>query len=220
MFTGLIEELGTIRGVKQRDESMAVTIGCRTVLEGLRCGDSVAVNGICLTATAIGSSEFVADVMPETFRRTTLRLLHRGETVNLERAMRADGRFGGHVVSGHIDGTGVIQHVAEYGNAFLYRVRVGLDILAGIVPKGSVAVDGISLTVVSVEAADHADGCFTVSVIPHTRRQTILAEKRRGSPVNIECDVIGKYVRKYTAAFAAAGGRVESAAVPHAVHYG
>ena len=207
MFTGIIEEQGSILKVLHAGQSSRIQIQCSTVLDGLHTGDSVAVNGICLTAAAVqqktlnGNGSFTADVMPETFRRTSFRLLHTGSTVNLERAMKADGRFGGHIVSGHIDGTGVIQSVTAEGNAVLFTVRAESAVIGGIVEKGSVAVDGISLTVVSVHVGN--PGTFMVSVIPHTREHTSLAQKKNGSLVNIECDMLGKYVMRYAALQAA-----------------
>ena len=201
MFTGLIEEQGKILSVSKTGGFMRLCIGCSKVLEDLKTGDSVAVNGVCLTATEIsGSGEkgcFSADVMPETFRRTNFRLLHAGSAVNLERAMKADGRFGGHIVTGHIDGTGTVHSVCREGNAVLYYIRAEDSVISGIVEKGSVAVDGISLTVVSVgKMQAYGQKCFCVPVIPHTRDVTVLSEKTKGSTVNIECDILGKYAAK------------------------
>ena len=146
MFTGIIEEIGTVR----RIGSGRIHIRAKTVLEGVKIGDSIAVNGVCLTVTELGADFFAADVMPETFQRSSLGKLKTGSGVNLERAMAADGRFGGHIVSGHIDGTGKIQSITKDGNAVRYRIDTSKELLRGIVEKGSVAVDGISLTVAAV----------------------------------------------------------------------
>ena len=187
MFTGIIEEVGAL----ERLAGGEITIRAKKVLEDVALGDSIAVNGICLTVTHFDAAHFTADVMPETVRRTSLAELKRGSRVNLERALTLRSRLGGHIVSGHIDGVGTIAAMQEEGNAILLTVRAGADILRYIVEKGSVALDGISLTVARVSAAD-----FTVSLIPHTREITNLREKRMGSRLNIETDILGKYVEK------------------------
>ena len=187
MFTGIIEEVGAL----ERLAGGEITIRAKKVLEDVALGDSIAVNGICLTVTHFDAAHFTADVMPETVRRTSLAELKRGSRVNLERALTLRSRLGGHIVSGHIDGVGTIATMKEEGNAILLTVRAGADILRYIVEKGSVALDGISLTVARVSAAD-----FTVSLIPHTREITNLREKRIGSRLNIETDILGKYVEK------------------------
>jgi riboflavin synthase len=194
VFTGIIEEKGQVAALVQAGTSSYIKVACRTVLEGTKIGDSIAVNGVCLTVTSLGDGVFTADIMPETVRRTNLRQLHNGSSVNLERAMQAGGRFGGHIVTGHIDGTGTVRSVQDEGNAVVYTIAAPQPLIAGIVEKGSVAVDGISLTVVSVQDGAGGDGTFAVSVIPHTREQTVLAERRKGSTVNIECDIVGKYI--------------------------
>ena len=191
MFTGIIEELGTIRSIRRGAASAVLSIGAEAVLSDLRIGDSVAVNGVCLTATGVDGSGFTADVMHETLRRSSLGALGPGSRVNLERAMAADGRFGGHIVSGHIDGTGTIAERRRDDNAVWYTVRTPPELLRYIVEKGSVAIDGISLTVASVEADR-----FSVSVIPHTAAVTLLGRKGPGDRVNLETDLIGKYVEK------------------------
>lgn len=187
MFTGIIEEVGTAL----RMESGRICIRAKKVLEGTKAGDSIAVNGVCLTVTRLGKEEFDADVMPETLARSSLGQLKRGGGVNLERAMAADGRFGGHIVSGHIDGTGTIEKITRDGNAVRYQIAAERNIMRGIVEKGSVAIDGISLTVTKAKT-----GRFEVSVIPHTLGETILAGKRQGDIVNLENDIIGKYVER------------------------
>lgn len=193
MFTGIVEECGTVLGVLKNGVSGSLQIQASTVLEGTKTGDSIAVNGVCLTVTKLTKSSFTADVMAETFRRTNLGNLGKNSRVNLERAMAADGRFGGHIVSGHIDGTGIISRIKEEGNAVWIYISAPQSILNLIVEKGSVAVDGISLTVAAV-----SDKEFAVSVIPHTRENTALSGKKTGAVVNLENDIIGKYVQKLT----------------------
>ena len=187
MFTGIIEEVGALKRLAGGE----IAIRAKKVLEDVALGDSIAVNGICLTVTHFDAAHFTADVMPETVRRTSLAELKRGSRVNLERALTLRSRLGGHIVSGHIDGVGTIAAMQEEGNAILLTVRASADILRYVVEKGSVALDGISLTVARVSAAD-----FTVSLIPHTREITNLREKRVGSRLNIETDILGKYVEK------------------------
>lgn len=191
MFTGLIEEVGTIQGIRRGARSCVLTIGCREVLEGTKVGDSIAVNGVCLTVTELGGSYFTADVMSETVNRSSLGQSETGTKVNLERAMPADGRFGGHIVSGHIDGTGTVTEIRPDDNAVWYTIAADEGLLRYIVEKGSITIDGISLTVAYVD-----ERCFQVSVIPHTRQVTALAERGVGDIVNLECDIIGKYVEK------------------------
>ncbi len=193
VFTGIVEECGTVLDVLKNGVSGSVQIQASTVLEGTKTGDSIAVNGVCLTVTKLTKSSFTADVMAETFRRTNLGNLEKNSRVNLERAMAADGRFGGHIVSGHIDGTGIISRIKEEGNAVWIYISAPQSILNLIVEKGSVAVDGISLTVAAV-----SDKEFAVSVIPHTRENTALSGKKTGAVVNLENDIIGKYVQKLT----------------------
>ena len=193
MFTGLIEDIGSVRHVVSGAEWGSIAIGCRNVLSGTKIGDSIAVNGVCLTVTDLKKDGFTADVMAETLHRSSLGTLRQGDPVNLERAMPADGRFGGHIVAGHIDGTGVLSRKERIGNAVLLEISAAPAILYEIVEKGSIAIDGVSLTVVSVNESG-----FTVSIIPHTGAQTILLEKNTGSTVNLETDVIAKYVRRFT----------------------
>ncbi|MCR5176279.1 MAG: riboflavin synthase [Anaerovibrio sp.] len=187
MFTGIIEEVGSVAGIG----SGVLTIKAEKVLSDVQLGDSIAVNGVCLTVAGYDGSSFKADVMPETIRRTSFAELKKGSPVNLERALTLQSRLGGHIVSGHIDGVGRIVSLQEDKNAILMKISASDDILRHIVEKGSVALDGISLTVAQV-----TDGDFTVSLIPHTRQVTNLSGKRVGSLINIENDVIGKYVEK------------------------
>lgn len=191
LFTGIIEELGKVKQVVSGDAWGQIEITGEKVLEGTRLGDSIAVNGVCLTVTRIQGKSFTADVMAETMRRSNLGSLKLGDMVNLERAMAADGRFGGHMVSGHIDGTGVISKMNQEGNAVWVTVDAPEDIMRLIVEKGSIAIDGISLTV-----AKEAAGAFQVSIIPHTGEETTLLKKKAGDVVNLENDIVGKYVDK------------------------
>ena len=191
MFTGIVEEVGTIRSVVSGGSSGEIAINARTVLENTKIGDSIAVNGVCLTVTKMTDGGFTADVMPETLRRSNLGRLHIGDSVNLERAMAADGRFGGHIVSGHIDGVGTVAEMKRESNAVWVKISADNDILRLIVEKGSIAIDGISLTVAEVTDKD-----FSVSIIPHTGSETTLLQKRIGDRVNLENDIVGKYVEK------------------------
>lgn len=187
MFTGIIEETGTILSAGNGK----IRIAAQKVLDGTKTGDSIAVNGVCLTVTEMTSCGFTADVMPETLNRSNLGSLKKGSSVNLERAMAADGRFGGHFVSGHIDGTGTILKMQNDGNAVWVYISAPRPILNLIIEKGSVAIDGISLTVAKIDEKE-----FAVSVIPHTGEETTLLNKKTGDIVNLENDVVGKYVQK------------------------
>lgn len=191
MFTGIIEEIGTVRRLQRSTRSCQLTIAATVVLQDTKIGDSIAVNGVCLTVTDLQADAFTADVMPETLRRSSLGVLRNGSSVNLERAMAVNGRFGGHIVSGHIDGTGQIASKVPEGNAQIVTISASSSLLRYIVEKGSIAIDGISLTVSKV-----TNNSFSVSLIPHTGTCTTLLSKRAGEPVNLETDVIGKYVEK------------------------
>lgn len=197
MFTGIIEETGIVRSVKKGARSAVLTIGASGILKDIKTGDSISVNGICLTVTSFTPTEFTADVMHETMIRSSLSRLPSGSMVNLERAMPVNGRFGGHIITGHIDGTGIIRSMERDGNAIWYTIRTTKEILRYIVEKGSIGIDGISLTVARLSEND-----FSVSVIPHTARQTTLSVKRVGDTVNLENDCIGKYVEKFLGAAA------------------
>lgn len=191
MFTGIIEEIGTVKQMIPGKESYRLTVSAEKVLEGTKVGDSIATNGICLTVTAIRGNSFDADVMAETVRRTNFASLHAGSRVNLERALTLSSRLGGHIVSGHIDGTGTITSMIREDNAVWITVAAKDNLLKYMIEKGSIAIDGISLTLAYVD-----DECFKVSVIPHTGEETILLKKKPGDTVNLECDLIGKYVEK------------------------
>ncbi len=191
MFTGIVEETGRIKSIRGGGDSAILEVEGSVVLSDVKLGDSIAVNGVCLTVTSFTGSSFTADVMHETLNRSSLGQLAVGGRVNLERAMPADGRFGGHIVSGHIDGTGTIVSIRDDANATWYEIEAAPEILRYIVEKGSIAIDGISLTVAKV-----TDTTFSVSIIPHTSAQTTLSERRVGDIVNLENDIVGKYVEK------------------------
>jgi len=191
MFTGIIEEIGTVARVVQGAKSSRVTISANIIFSDLKLGDSVATNGVCLTVSEMTNNSFTADVMHETLKYTSLKGLAAGTRVNLERAMAANGRFGGHIVSGHIDGTGTVVDIKKDDNAVIYKIAAGPDIIKYVVKKGSIAIDGISLTVTAVD-----DTSFSVSIIPHTLQETILADRKLGDTVNLEVDMFAKYIEK------------------------
>lgn len=191
MFTGIVEEVGAIKNIKRGQHSAVLTIHAKTVLEETRIGDSIAVNGICLTVTRLFPDGFSADVMHETLNRSSLAGLTAGSVVNLERAMPANGRFGGHIVAGHVDGVGHIANIRKDDTAVWYTVLAGPEILRYVVEKGSITIDGISLTVARVDSDS-----FAISAIPHTVSVTVLADRKVGDRVNLETDIIGKYVEK------------------------
>ena len=191
MFTGIVEEIGHIRQISRNHQSCRLTISCCSVLEGTKLGDSIAVNGTCLTVVRMGTHSFDADVTPETMRRTAFSLLHVGSSVNLERALRLSDRLGGHVVLGHVDGVGHVRSIVKEGNAMNVTISLDPKWMRYVIEKGSVAVDGISLTVAKRERDS-----FTIALIPHTGEKTILLTKHPGDPVNIECDYLGKYVEQ------------------------
>lgn len=191
MFTGIIEEIGTVEAVTKGVHSAVLSIRAKRILEDIHLGDSIAVNGVCLTVTSFGRTGFTADVMHETLNRSSLGQLKAKSAVNLERAMAAGGRFGGHIVSGHIDGTGKIIRIKGDDNAVWYTIETTPRVMRYIVEKGSITIDGISLTVAKVGSTD-----FSVSIIPHTAEQTTLSCRKQGDVVNLENDCIGKYVEK------------------------
>ena len=192
MFTGIVEELGTVARIVRGSSHQRISINCKKILEDIHLGDSIAVNGVCLTVVEFTGHGFSADVMNETFARSSLGTLKPGSYVDLERAMAANGRFGGHIVSGHIDGPGVIKSIRLDGNAVWFEIRAEEKILEGIVEKGSITIDGISLTVTAV-----GRDSFKVSIIPHTLKETVLGHKKNGDIVNLENDVVGKYIKKF-----------------------
>lgn len=192
MFTGIIEEVGKIKNI-QGGTNYKLTIAASKILEDIHLGDSIAVNGICLTAISWDNGSFTVDVMRETLERTSLHRLRAGSFVNLERALAANGRFGGHIVSGHIDGTGEIINIRRDANAVWYKIKTSEKIMEFIIEKGSIAIDGISLTVAKVDRST-----FYVSVIPHTLENTILLRQKTGDIVNLESDIVGKYIKSFT----------------------
>lgn len=191
MFTGIVEEVGTVDQISRGANSAVLRIRASKVIEDAQIGDSIAVNGICLTVTSLWGQGFTADVMHETLNRSSLSGLTRGGHVNLERAMAAGGRFGGHIVSGHVDGTGTVKTIKRDDNAIWYIISAKPEIMRYIVEKGSITIDGISLTVAKVSSTD-----FAISAIPHTVAQTVLKDRKEGDLVNLENDIIGKYVEK------------------------
>ncbi|MCQ4936126.1 riboflavin synthase [Anaerotignum propionicum] len=192
MFTGLIEEIGFIEKTTSQNNCGQLVIQAKTIQEGTKLGDSIAVNGVCLTVTNVSKTSFTADVMPETLKRSNLGKLQKGSSVHLERAMAANGRFGGHMVSGHIDGTGIISGKKQEGNAIRLFITTDTPLLRQMIEKGSIAIDGVSLTVITVEQSQ-----FSVGIIPHTNSQTILLDKKIGDSVNLETDIIAKYIQRF-----------------------
>lgn len=191
MFTGIIEEVGKIRTIKRGAYSATLEITANLITADLHIGDSVATNGICLTATSVNPHGFTADAMPETLNRTNLGALSPGSRVNLERAVAVGSRLGGHIVSGHIDGLAEISAIRRDDNAIWYDFSAPPPLLRYIIEKGSVALDGISLTVARVDSTG-----FAVSLIPHTAAHTTFSDRKIGDKINLECDIIGKYVEK------------------------
>lgn len=191
MFTGIIEEVGMVLNITKSKKITVLRIGCNKILEDISLGDSIAVNGVCLTVKSYNSDYFEADIMNETISKTNLNTLKIGNNVNLERALKVGDRLGGHIVSGHIDVTGTIKGLENDGDSIWITVEASEDIMKYIIYKGSIALDGVSLTVAYVD-----DNNFKVSIVPHTQLETILLKKKPGDIVNIECDQIGKYIEK------------------------
>lgn len=193
MFTGLIEEIGILKTVDKGAKSAKLTISANKVLQDIKLGDSISTNGVCLTVVSFSNNSFTVDVMPETMRRSNLKNLKPGSKINLERALRIGDRLGGHIVSGHIDGVGFIRLIEAEDNATWVTIEAGPGIMKYIIEKGSVAIDGTSLTVANVGTED-----FKVSIIPLTRDETTLLSKKIGEDVNLECDMVGKYIERLT----------------------
>ena len=191
MFTGLVAELGTVQRLARQGSSYHLTVGAKKVLENLKIGDSVAVNGACLTVVRMDDSGFTADVMPETVRLTNIGSLQPGSKVNLERTLRLCDGLDGHIVSGHVEGLGTIYEQRPEGIAVVVTISTPPELLKYIIKKGSIAIDGISLTVTEV-----TDTSFSVSLIPHTAKETTLGLKKVGDSVNLETDILGKYVER------------------------
>jgi riboflavin synthase len=195
MFTGVIEEVGTVESFQSHAAGARLRVRCQTVLADAREGSSIAVNGVCLTAVGLQADSFAADLAPETLRRTNLGDLKQGAVVNLERPLLATGRLSGHVVQGHVDGTGEFLSAEPLGNEnYWLRIRVPVELDRYVVYKGSIAIDGISLTVASLE-----DRIAGITIIPHTWEMTSLGQYKPGDRVNLECDVLAKYVEKMLA---------------------
>jgi riboflavin synthase len=192
MFTGIVEETGTVQFIKTASTGTTVSIACTTVLQDIHLGDSIAVNGLCLTVTGYTTHSFTADVMPVTLEKSSLRRLHPGQMVNLERALQLSSRLGGHLVTGHIDGIGQITGIQHHQNAVLITIQPQPEQLSSMIPEGSVCINGISLTI-----AQLGNETFTVSLIPHTYHHTGMHHCKLGDEVNIETDVIGKYVQRF-----------------------
>ncbi|HWI49343.1 MAG TPA: riboflavin synthase [Rummeliibacillus sp.] len=189
MFTGIVEDLGKVKAIKSATNSMQLTIESKKILEDVHLGDSIAVNGVCLTVISFSNNQFTVDVMPESVKATNIQSLEIGQYVNLERAMPANGRFGGHFVSGHVDGTGVILKKRKLENAVYVDIGISKELSKFCMLKGSVTIDGISLTIFDVKPTQ-----LTVSLIPHTFEQTLLGIKKEHEVVNVENDLLGKYV--------------------------
>ena len=189
MFTGIVEELGTVVSLKRGSKSAVLTIKGDQIFEDLKLGDSVAVNGVCLTATHMSGKTFQADVMNETFNRSSLGTLKKGDVVNLERAMAANGRFGGHMVAGHIDDVGELVSVKQDDNAVWFTIKAPKKIMKYCIEKGSIALDGISLTIAKL-----TEDTLSVSMIPHTIQNTNFGNKKMGDLINLENDMVGKYI--------------------------
>jgi len=204
MFTGIVEEMGHLKAREGSSKGFNLVIAAQKVLEGLKAGDSIAVNGVCLTVTNFDRNGFTVQVVPETLRNTDLAALSPGQAVNLERALSLGDRLGGHLVSGHIDGTGTLAWKRPEGNALLIYIKLEPQMLRYIIPKGSVAVDGISLTVVKTDKNG-----FSVSLIPHSSAVTVLSRKNPGDRVNIETDIIGKYVERLLQPYEAGAERAD-----------
>jgi riboflavin synthase len=191
LFTGIVESMGRVRGIKRGAQSFQIDVQAETILDDVNLGDSIAINGVCLTVTSYDAEHFTADVMPETMDKTTLKNLKPGDHVNLERALRVGDRLGGHIVQGHVDAVGIIKAKEKRDIAYVYTIKAPAQVLHYTVPKGSITVDGVSLTVIDV-----LPDSFTVSLIPHSAEQTILGRKQAGDYVNLESDILGRYIEK------------------------
>ena len=189
MFTGIVEDIGTVKTMQSDRQSMKITVISKEMVEDVKLGDSIAVNGVCLTVIHFNEQELTMDVMPETVSATNLQQLAVGDPVNLERAMSANGRFGGHFVSGHVDGVGKIVRKRPLANAVYIDIELSTELTNYCIPKGSITIDGTSLTLFHVEKNG-----VTVSLIPHTYQETILGMKKMGDLVNVETDLVGKYI--------------------------
>ncbi|NEU04125.1 riboflavin synthase [Clostridium sp. ATCC 25772] len=191
MFTGIVEEIGLVLSIKDVDKSKVIKIKCKKVIEDIDIGDSICTNGVCLTATKLGKDYFIADVMMESLKLSNISKLKEGDSVNLERALSVNGRLNGHIVSGHIDGMGTIIGAENHGNSTVIKVECSNELLQYMVCKGSVTLDGTSLTISSLK-----ENYFEVSIIPHTKDESIIFKKNIGQAINIECDMLLKYIKR------------------------
>ncbi len=191
LFTGIIEEIGTITSIQRKPNALEITIRAKTILEDVKRGDSIAVNGVCLTVSTFTKETFVVDVIPETFKSTTLALLSSKSHVNLERAMSANGRFGGHFVNGHVDGIGIIRSIKKDSNSITKKIELDSSLMKYMMLKGSVAIDGTSLTIFHVDKTS-----ISISLIPTTQSDSLIGHKGIGDKVNIECDMLAKYTER------------------------
>lgn len=202
MFTGIVEAVGKVAGLERGRESVRLSITAPGIAEDVALGDSVAINGVCLTVVEIRPPQVAFEAVYETLRKTSLGYLHTGDAVNLERALRANGRFDGHIVQGHVDGTGRIASIRPVGDSWFIYIEASPELLRYVVTKGSVCVDGVSLTVMEAD-----DRMFSLSIIPHSWDNTTLKDRRAGDTVNIECDIVGKYVEKLLGGYIAGAER-------------
>ncbi len=191
MFTGIVETVGSVKSIRRKDKAIELFIDSALICEDLKLGDSISVNGVCLTATSITKPQFSVDVIHETIRSSSLNKLTSNSKVNLERAMPMNGRFGGHIVSGHVDGVGTIRKILNDGNSIIYTIEAPENVMRYTIDKGSITIDGISLTVASV-----SERSFQVSIIPFTASETTLSLRKVGDTVNLESDLVGKFIEK------------------------
>ncbi len=205
MFTGIVEEVGTLLSMETAGAGVRLKIGCRKVLEEVKLGDSIATNGVCLTVSAFGDGYFTADVMRQTISLTGFAGLSKGARLNLERALRLSDRLGGHLVAGHVDGTGKVVSIQQGENDTRITVEAAEKEMMFLIPQGSIAMDGMSLTVASVEAPNR----FTVSIIPTTFRETMISDYHVGTVVNLETDMVGRYLRHFVEKPASTGVSME-----------
>lgn len=191
MFTGIVETVGSVKSIRRKDKAIELFIDSALICEDLKLGDSISVNGVCLTATSITKPQFSVDVIHETIRSSSLNKLTSNSKVNLERAMPMNGRFGGHIVSGHVDGVGTIRRILNDGNSIIYTIEAPENVMRYTIDKGSITIDGISLTVASV-----SERSFQVAIIPFTASETTLSLRKVGDTVNLESDLVGKFIEK------------------------
>lgn len=195
MFTGIIEELGTVKAIKTGIQSLELNIAAKAILNDINLGDSIAINGVCLTVTSFNTSGFTVDIMPETYNATSLAKIKIGDKVNLESSLRFNGKLGGHFVTGHVDGIGVIKQIITVDNAINYTIQINENLINYCIYKGSIAIDGTSLTIFGI-----GNNWIKIALIPHTVKNSVIGNKKLGDMVNIECDMLGKYILNLTKA--------------------